>query len=84
MKIKWYTYIAFIFALWFVLTSWIWFPLFFNIWGSYPFGLAALILYVTGKFNNPGTRLNKIVLITLLAGMASSIVAFVLFFGLIK
>lgn len=75
---KWYTYLAMVFAIWFALTSWYWSYLA-NIFISYPFGLAGLALYYIGRKYSPENRLNKKVLIVLLAGWISSALS-ILFF----
>lgn len=72
MKNKWYTYFALVFAIWFALTAWFWAWLA-NLFFSLPFGLAALILYFTGRYQVPGNRLNRAVLIILITGIAVSV-----------
>jgi hypothetical protein len=71
---KWYTWVALVFAIWFALTSWLWAWLL-NIFLSYPFGLAALIIYFIGRKHAPGNKLNRAVLIILALGWLSSIVS---------
>jgi hypothetical protein len=75
---KWYTWVALICAIWFALTSWFWAWLI-NIIFSYPFGVLALILWFVGRRKNPGNKLNRIVLILLIAGWLSSIITGLLF-----
>jgi hypothetical protein len=66
------------FAIWFVLSSWAW-PYLFNLFFSYPFGLAALGIYFLVKRNDPGNQLNKKVIVLLIIGWICSIAAFLLF-----
>ncbi len=75
---KWYTILALILAIWFVLTSWLWVWVL-NLFISFPIGLVALILYFVGRRQSPGSRLNKIVLILLIAGFCSSVITIFLF-----
>ncbi len=63
--------IALVFAIWFALTGWM---SFYAIYASFPFGLAALILYFTGRWHSPGSKLNRAVLWVLIVGLVTSIV----------
>ena len=65
------TIIALLCAVWFALTSWM---SVYAIWLSYPFGLAALLLYFIGRFHSPGSKLNQAVLWILIVGLAVSII----------
>ncbi|MDQ3109575.1 MAG: hypothetical protein M3R17_06735 [Bacteroidota bacterium] len=66
---------ALIFAIWFILTSWFW-VYYANLFISFPFGLASLILWYKGKKIGQEKRFN-FVGILLLSGTALSIIALV-------
>jgi len=70
----WYTKLAMVFAIWFALTSWLWTYLM-NIFISYPFGVAALLLFLKERKRDPQNILNNRVLLVLIAGWIISIVA---------
>ena len=70
---KWYTWVAYVFAIWFAFSSWCWlYEL--NLVFSYPFGLAAWILWFIGRKQNPENELNKKVKVILIRGLLISVV----------
>ena len=78
MKNRWHIYLAFGFAIWFALTGWLWTSLI-NIFIAYPFGVAALLIYIRERRQNPNNPLNRKVFIVLIVGWIVSIGAALLF-----
>jgi O-antigen/teichoic acid export membrane protein len=70
--------IAFICALWFLLTGWIWTYLMALVL-AYPVGLLSLFLYWKDSRTKPSLRLNRITLWTLRVGLAVSLGSILLF-----
>jgi hypothetical protein len=66
-------------GVWFLATSWAWVWLI-NVLFSFPVGILGMILWYFGKRYDDQNRLNKISLLLHGLGLASSIIAFLLFY----
>lgn len=72
------TVTAFVCALWFLLTGWIW-GYFACLVLAHPFGVLSLVLYRKDSRAKPSLRLNRITLWTLRVGLAVSLGSILLF-----
>ena len=70
--------VALFFAIWFLLTSWMW-TYFVNLMFSFPIGIMGFFLWKKANAANPGTVLNRITLGIYIAGLVASIAALFLF-----
>lgn len=70
--------VALFFAIWFLLTSWMW-TYFANLMFSFPVGIMGFFLWKKANDSNPGTLLNKVTLGIYIAGVVASIAALFLY-----
>jgi hypothetical protein len=73
-----YNILSLVCGSWFLLTGWMW-TYFANLFISYPVGLIGLFLWYQGRKVNPGSLLNKIALVALIAGLICSLGAILIF-----